>query len=402
LMSVGDPFTNNIMNSTFLQQTPTLRRSAGLARLAEPHGYRLEGDLVELQSRFTVLDQAAHQRQWALQLWACPQAPNSGTDLSGQMVAEVVLPPMSEVADEVEHLEMMAFATPPAGSGEHFMALALASGRPGQFDEVHDIAVYPRCRCFLQPRMRGAVGYHIQGERVELSVEQLENPRDRANCSGTLALELWALATPYAGGSFQGVPLAGVVIGSLSGQTEAATKCFDLPFSRPLAGTWHFVLMLREWTSAGYITRDFANFSNPVHYEPALTPAPREPEMLVPTEPGPIQPPKPERTVVTEPRPEVAVKRADEAVAASPRALASPDKEPAPLAPAPAELAPAATPSISVNQAAAEGLAALEGLSPKLARSIVNKRPFASLDDLRRVRGVTKTLLAKIRSKLKL
>jgi hypothetical protein len=227
----------------------------------------------------TVLDHAADQRSWALQLWACPAAPASAGDLAGQIVAEVALPPMSEIADEIEHLDMSAFAAPPAGGAEHFMVLVLAARVEGRFDEIHDIAVYPRRQQFLQPRMRGSVGYQIEGNGVRLSVERIENPREAANCSGTLALELWALAAPYAGGAFQGAHLAGVSIGSLSGQAESGTTSFDLPFFSPPAGDWHFVLMLREWTPAGYVTRDFTNFSAPVNYpSPCLSTPPKSGE----------------------------------------------------------------------------------------------------------------------------
>ena len=159
------------MNQTVLQQTPTHNATVSLAALSKPHGYRFDGDEVHLQARFTVLDPGANQRTWALQLWACPSAPASARDLTGQIVAEVALPPMSEVADETEHVDMSAFAWPPTGSAEHFMALVLAAGRPGQFDEVHDVAVYPRPQRFLQPRMRGTVGYRSSTSRI------LETPR---------------------------------------------------------------------------------------------------------------------------------------------------------------------------------------------------------------------------------
>src|SRR5271155_3269934 len=104
-----------------------------LARLSGPHGYRFDGDTVHLHAMFALLDPAAHERSWALQLWACPSAPFSASDLAGHVVAEVALPPMGELADESEHFEVRAFAWPPAGAGEHFMVLVLASGRPGQF-----------------------------------------------------------------------------------------------------------------------------------------------------------------------------------------------------------------------------------------------------------------------------
>ena len=70
--------------------------------------------------------------------------------------------------------------------------------------------------------------------------------------------------------------------------------------------------------------------------------------------------------------------------------------------PAPVKPTAAAAGTISVNTAAEAELAAIIGITPKLARSIKEKRPFASLDDLRRVRGISAALLAKIRSRLKL
>ena len=136
------------------RQTSVQRPAVCLARISKPHGYRLDGDQVYLQAKFGILDQAANERQWALQLWACPVSPTSAHDLAGQIVAEVALPPMSEAADETEHMDMSSFANTPAGDAAYFMALVLAAGRPGRFDEIHDIAVYPCQQHFLQPRMR--------------------------------------------------------------------------------------------------------------------------------------------------------------------------------------------------------------------------------------------------------
>src|ERR1700722_5068190 len=113
-------------------QTP----SAQLARLSGPHGYRFDGDTVHLNAMFALLDPAAHERSWALQLWACPAAPASASELAGHVVAEVSLPPMGKLADEIEHFDVSAAAWPPAGAGEHVMVLVLASGRAGQFNDI--------------------------------------------------------------------------------------------------------------------------------------------------------------------------------------------------------------------------------------------------------------------------
>ena len=60
----------------------------------------------------------------------------------------------------------------------------------------------------------------------------------------------------YAGGDWTGVPVASLVLGSLSGQTEW-TDCHVTPHAAPLPEAGHLTLMLREWTPAGYVTRDF-------------------------------------------------------------------------------------------------------------------------------------------------
>src|SRR5580700_1743643 len=121
------------MNPTLPPQILVHGPAVSLARLSQPHGYRFDGDRVHLHARLTVLDHAADRRSWALQLWACPSVPASTGDLAGQLVAEVALPPMSEVADEIEHMDISAFACPPAGREEHFMVLALVAGVAGRF-----------------------------------------------------------------------------------------------------------------------------------------------------------------------------------------------------------------------------------------------------------------------------
>ncbi|MFN7949712.1 MAG: helix-hairpin-helix domain-containing protein [Blastocatellia bacterium] len=61
-------------------------------------------------------------------------------------------------------------------------------------------------------------------------------------------------------------------------------------------------------------------------------------------------------------------------------------------------------PLVNVNQAAAAELATLPELNPALAEAIVRYRekngPFASLDDLAAVEGMSQELLGKIRDKL--
>src|SRR6187401_3000786 len=176
------------MNRTSIETI--LLRSADtiLARLGHTHGYRFNSDTVRLGSMFTVVDAAAHSRAWALQLWACPEAPHANR-LSGQLVAEVPLPPIGEIADDLESFEVNVPAVAPAGQRDHVMVLALVARRNGCFNEIHDLGVYAQREEFCLPRLGGTVGYWIAGDRVVLSAEHIENPRAAGSLSGTLALE---------------------------------------------------------------------------------------------------------------------------------------------------------------------------------------------------------------------
>lgn len=264
------------MNSQSIIDNRSSRAAATpLVRLGANHSYRFDGDHVRLSAMFTVLDDDAHARAWALQLWACPQAPASAADLlSGHLIAESPLPPIGEIADDTHGFEVSSFACAPATAGDHAMVLVLAAAHNGRFDDAQDLAVYPAREHFLQPRMRGNASYRIESNRVQIAVGHIENPRNADNVSGTLALELWALSAPYAGGSFEGVSLAATTLGSVSGQSELTSSEFNLPFTPPSAGTWHFTLMLREWTAAGFVTRDFVSFTPAVTCAPTPTPGP--------------------------------------------------------------------------------------------------------------------------------
>jgi hypothetical protein len=111
--------------------------------------------------------------------------------------------------------------------------------------------------------LTGPCGYAIENDRIVITIAEIANRRDLGNLSGTLAIELWALGQPYSGGDFTGTPLCGTSIGELRGQ-HVLTNCrYDLTFQAPPPGTWSLALMLREWTAAGYLTRDYVSFVLP-------------------------------------------------------------------------------------------------------------------------------------------
>ncbi|MBK9990557.1 MAG: hypothetical protein IPP19_07475 [Verrucomicrobia bacterium] len=178
-------------------------------------------------------------------------------------------------------------ATPPAGSAEFNLYLILVAKDSDGNTESHDIVFFDNPERFMQPRFSGQISHQITGDNLRLSVAALENPRDPANLSGTLSLELWANTEPYTGGNFKGAPLAGIVIGHLAGQENWLDLVYDFTLAEPPAGHSQLVLMLREWTGNGYTTRDYFNFALPLEVAPEPTHIPEPvitPKTSIPTQ----------------------------------------------------------------------------------------------------------------------
>lgn len=459
------------MQGSFSSENPT--RSTPVS-LGQNHGYRFEGDRAILNAELAWVpsrvpsrdeDAAGRDEHWALQLWAC-EHPYQGGPLRGIKVAEAALqlPDAQQLPSDgdVERLEAEAFAQLPPTQREYAMVLVLASGTRGTYDQVHDFSNYAARQQFAAPHLDGSVGYRIEHDEVVLQAEGIRNPRAEDNLSGSLALELWALVEPYVGGAFTGSRLAAVDLDRLAGQRELRSLEQRTWLTEAPAGTWHVALMLREWTAgAGYITRDFCNFSAPhvvaappeedAHVaaspvreealeEPSSTPVETwqdatssvgheelaaaslrsEPNVAPAMEvtrsdvhaaaPMPVEraeaPTQPTR--VAQPAAPV-VKNALQAgskpaVPAAPGAVQVPSETAAKasLAHAVTKLAPvASTPMrVSVQTASTDDLARVPGLNKKLAAAIVRARPFGSLDELRRVRGIGDKMLQQLRSTL--
>lgn len=222
--------------------------------------------------------------------------------------------------------------------------------------------------------LAGNYGYAIQGNRVVITVDEIANRREPGNLSGTLALELWALEKPYVGGPFVGFALAATTIGELRGDHFLAGCRYDLLFKEPPAGEWHLALMLREWEGDGYATRHWVNFDLPycVTDKPVITRNGTDNVINV----------------------DFAKKPAPPAASVEPAAATVP---PAPTKPA----APQAA-GVSINTASHEELAAVKGVTKKLAENIIASRPHASLEDLLKIKGMGEKLLDKVREALRL
>jgi len=244
--------------------------------------------------------------------------------------------------------------------------------------------------------LAGHCGYRVNNDRVIVTVDEIANHRDFGNVSGTLSIELWALKQPYARGQFNGIALAGTSIGEVLGQHYLSNCHYDLLFEEPVAGTWYLTLMLREWTEVGYVTRDYVNFPVPyvVAAKPRVVRSTADNVINVSfagnqvgsPSASPVASPiaNPVASPVASPAPSTRVS------AAQPKAAVA---EPAPLDRGDSPTSAAA----SLNDASMDEIAAVKGVSKKLAVNLVAARPFKSFEDVLAVKGIGAAMLKKLR-----
>lgn len=364
-------------------------------RLGANHGYVIDGDVAQLHADVEFLDTPPLTGNWALQLWACEQ-PHAGGPLLGVKVAEAALSEPLDASDNARRLDAAAQAQVPGGQRDYAMVLVLASGDNGH-TQVHDFANYPARQQFVTPHLDGHIDYRIDGEHVVLEADAIRSPRASDNLSGSLSLELWAVAETYRGGTFEGHALGRVELGRLAGQTSLSAVVERVPFSPPPAGNWEIVLMLREWAGpTGYVTRDFTRFANRFSVS---EPTPDSATNVAAA--TPVNDTTGTTIAAATPATDTNVVKAtpvsEKNISAStPR----PSGDSAAVRAVPVSAQRVAR--VSVNRATAKELAAVKGLSRKVADAIVKGRPYKSIDGLTAVRGIGEKLLDKLRANLTL
>ncbi len=395
--------------------------------------YRIEGDRAQLGAGFTITDPYSFgQRRCLLQLWACHSRYEGGT-LQGIKIAEC----------PVETQEMAAavalettLALPPAGQDDYAIVLALVGVDTNGDVQLHDYANFANRQAFSQPMLLGEVHCDVGVDHAELVVERILNPRPANNRSGSLCLEFWTLDEPYRGGAFSGTLLASTALGTLCGGFESLHNRVGFALSQAPVDGGSLVLMLREWTEAGLLTRDYRVLSLPLAEsrvpadlaaETVATPAPAPVLAAGFVEADVVDVQVAEAPVAAEPMPPVA-----EAAAPQPAEpavdqrydmpVSEPAQTPVAAVAAAADTAVTETPEtpeavvpakrasgrmsvtgrVSVNSASARELALIKGISPRLAAAIITDRPHASLDALLQVRGIGRLTLERIRPFLSL
>ena len=220
------------------------------------HSYSFNGDRVSLSATVAFSeDDLSNSSDWYLQLWS--RSNDEADDAQGIKVAQIqVFPTRTSEYFRGDSPVML-----PAKSGEQFMMLALAEIPSNGIAVIRKTAPFDQLERFYTPKIDGNVHLDWFDDSVNIQIDEISNPRDSHNLSGTLNLELWALPEKYTGGAWSGSQLAIASVGVIAGGEQIRPCPLTVPASKPESGT-HLTLMLREWTSQGFVTRDFREVEN--------------------------------------------------------------------------------------------------------------------------------------------
>ncbi|PTQ90621.1 ComEA family DNA-binding protein [Agitococcus lubricus] len=316
------------------------------------YGYTIDGDYVELRAFIQTVD--SDITPVSLQLWASTEPYEQGV-LTGVKIAELdcgCLSPTTVIKETVA-------AAFPAGQSAYYVYLVVTDG-------VHVLSCLPftQMEHFVQPTLIGQLTTTVTENAVSVHIEQILNPRDADNLSGTLVLELWSLSDAYQGGAFNGVSLGSVILGTLAGQSSWYANTCSFALDTHTATREHVVLMLREWTGQGYLTRDFreVNLASPaITQEPIVDAVPEEVVQVAVSSPA-------KRTVTR-------------------RAAVKPSTN---------------TSKPSINQVVEAQLAAEKGVSKQVVANILAARPFKKWEEIAKLKGVGEKVLAKLKASFSL
>ncbi|PPC78604.1 hypothetical protein C4K68_03595 [Pokkaliibacter plantistimulans] len=357
-------------------------------RIIEPFGYQFSGDAVALSCTFEC--DAALAEGWSLRLLASlvESVQDVAMVSNGIQIASTELQALSQGSlDWQQTVE----AAPPAGSQAYRLALQLVSPAGDTVQECP----FDQLQTFIQPALQGGCLSVSKDGQQFLQVDTVANPREPENLSGSLSLELWQLEAPYSGGSFTGELLVQRSLGCLGGGQQWQNVTLQLEPS--IASLPNQYLMLREWTTQGYITRDYlvapvfafpavevvadAEVTTTVEVTEVAQPESTEIEVkqdAVEAAPAPVS------EVAEEPEPAIEQVASKTAAASSKKKAVVADK-------------PKTQPELcSINTAGPAALTKVKGISPRLANDIVRNRPYQKLDDLLKVKGIGVKVLERI------
>lgn len=123
------------------------------------------------------------------------------------------------------------------------------------------------------PKISGSTSYQFGANNatVSISCDGITNS-SAENSTGTIQVKLWAMSSPYNGGSLSGYVLGSFKLDGLRGgnvyrNVKKNVKCT----TPPKRGTYFIAITVSEYQSSGYAITDWRNFSKTVVLSPPKT-----------------------------------------------------------------------------------------------------------------------------------
>lgn len=255
-------------------------------------------------------------------------------------------------------------------------------------------------------------GFSVLHNQICITVDNITNNRNLFGLSGSLSLELWAIESPYMGEGFTGQLVTYTYLTQLQDGYELRNNTYQLPFSEPTAGTWYMTLMLREWDGVNYITKDYVNF--PIPYTISQPDVIREVNNVISVDfrgneehsahrekaSDDIEFVEKENTELP-----TANRDTDEQIPKQLQKTSSKLKEAKKSKTSAKSKKKTKVKKVvktSINNASIEELESVKSLPKKVAKAIVDARPFKSFNELLKIKGMGPKLLKKIEVSIKL
>ncbi|SRR6266446_3134683 len=106
----------------------------------------------------------------------------------------------------------------------------------------------------------GQTSWQVVGSTVNMYVEKVSNICN-LGVSGSLRLDLWATASPYAGGTITGYRFGTVPLNPLTGGYDYNNINQTVPYAKPPDGVYYVTLTLAEFNNGSYVTESYLNYS---------------------------------------------------------------------------------------------------------------------------------------------
>ncbi|TDO97516.1 ComEA family DNA-binding protein [Marinomonas balearica] len=252
----------------------------------------------------------------------------------------------------------------------------------------------------IKLQLEGQCGYQLdEGTcRALINIEKISNHRDLGNLSGTLAIQLRAYRANQPKDD-QSYLLASTTVGQINGQYYLENCLYDLIYTAPAPGTWRICLELREWSEQDYSLCDQITFPVPmqIDFQPTLVEKGVERPVVKTTD----------KIAAEKTTSKLNTTEKHTTDFATPQTLGEIDESTEKTPTKSRKSSKSKTKRVDqsgltfVNQCSMEDILDTKGISKKIAKEIVQHRPYNKWKELLDIKGVGPKLLERIKKALK-